>query len=413
MTAGPSRAVRLVWSSSDQALSSLSNLLLSVLVARAAGEAEFGAFALGFAVYQLGLGLSRAVTGEPTLIRHSDDGATGSTVSAVASGWVVGVGGAAVLIVLAALIPAFWVTFALLAVGFPVLMLVDAARYGAFAQTRPAQAFRIDAVWILAQAAILLGIWALDLWSAPAIVASWVGGSAFALGYALFCLRAIPTPLQGLRWLRRNRDLSARFAAEYFAISGVQQSVVFFSVVFAGLTASGAIRGGQVVLGPLSIFTMGFAVVALPSLSRLARSHRYDRLRSRSVVISALLATVTLAYGAVVLTVPASLGQAVLGASWATGAQLLPLLILQLLVSNLSYGATSGMRAMQLARRSLILRWSTAPLIVAAIVYGAWQGGASGAVLAAVIGSSAQAIAWWITFVISLRQATSNEGHTE
>lgn len=404
MTPGTSRVTRLFWSSSDQALSSLSNLFLSVLVARAATAAEFGAFALAFAVYQLGLGLSRAVTGEPTLIRFGDDRSRGAASAAIASGWVIGLAGAAAVGVLALVIPAFWATLALMAIGFPVLMLVDAARYGEFARSRPSRAFVIDAVWIVAQGAMLLVLWSVGLWSAPTVVLSWVVGSAFALVVVVVWHRALPGPLTGLRWLRDNRDLSGRFAAEYLAISGVQQSVVFFSVIFAGLTASGAIRGGQVVLGPLSIFTMGFAVVALPALSRLARSGRFDRLRNRSVMVSAVLSGATLAYGAVVLVIPDSLGEAALGASWQIGAALLPVLILQLLTSNVSYGATSGLRALQLARRSLILRWSTAPFIVAAVAVGAWQGGAFGAVLAAVIGGAVQAVAWWTTFLVSLRQ---------
>ena len=64
-------ARRASWSFGDQALSSLTNFALAVVVARAVTAEEFGAFGLAFSAYLLVLGLVRAVTAEPLLVRAS------------------------------------------------------------------------------------------------------------------------------------------------------------------------------------------------------------------------------------------------------------------------------------------------------------------------------------------------------
>ena len=58
----------------DQAASSLTNVLVAILVARSVSASGFGAFGLAMVVYQLVLGLARALIGEPFLARHASDG---------------------------------------------------------------------------------------------------------------------------------------------------------------------------------------------------------------------------------------------------------------------------------------------------------------------------------------------------
>jgi hypothetical protein len=66
------RMRRRVLTMSDQAVSSLSNILAAVLVARAFDSPEpFGAFGLAIVVYQLVLGVNRALVGEPLLSLYS------------------------------------------------------------------------------------------------------------------------------------------------------------------------------------------------------------------------------------------------------------------------------------------------------------------------------------------------------
>ena len=69
--AGP--AGRAGWGLADQALSSLSNLAVGVVVARSSTVADFGVYALAFGGYTIALNVSRAVSTEPLAVRYSGD----------------------------------------------------------------------------------------------------------------------------------------------------------------------------------------------------------------------------------------------------------------------------------------------------------------------------------------------------
>ena len=60
-----------VWGIGDQAFSSLTNFLLSIVVARNVTTEEFGAFTLAFATFTIVLTISRALTTDPLTIRYS------------------------------------------------------------------------------------------------------------------------------------------------------------------------------------------------------------------------------------------------------------------------------------------------------------------------------------------------------
>jgi O-antigen/teichoic acid export membrane protein len=287
--------------------------------------------------------------------------------------------------------------------AFPILMLADAMRYAEFSQHRPEGAFRLDAIWIGTQLILLIGISAFTGSSALLVLFTWVAGSTAAALHYCWRFKLLPRPVRGAVWLWGNRDLSFRFFGEYLAISGVQQSVVFASVIFAGISAAAAIRGGQVVLGPLSIFSMGIAVVALPMLSELARQGLVSRLAQRAALISTVLSAVTIVYAAAAMLIPDGVGTALLGDSWLAGDALVPLLALQILANNLAYGATSGLRSIQAAKLSLRLRLASAPLALALVVGGAAAFGATGAIGGATVGGAAQAMMWWLAFGFALK----------
>lgn len=330
----------------------------------------------------------------------------------LASSALLGLVGTAINAVLAAFAGTFASVFIAMAIAFPFLMVADGARYWEFARDRPKFSALLDSVWLIIQ----LGAYGvLVLLGGPGIVAvicTWALGAAAAA--TVFCLVRQSFPdVRALRtWISDHKGLSFRFFGEYLAISGVQQSVIYVSVLFAGLAAAGAVRGGQVIIGPLSVFSMGIAVVALPALSRRARRVSRKSFMQSAVVISGALLAITITYALLLLVLPASWGEFLLGDSWIAGAALVPVLLLQQAVNNVSYGATSGLRAMQAAKLSLRLRLATVPLVLACVIVGAYLDGAFGAILGAALGGSIQAICWWVAFFVAARALNSNN-HTE
>lgn len=397
------RAQRVFWSSLDQGLSSVSNLLLSILVARVSGIEEFGLFGIAFAIYQLGLGSSRAFIGEPALIRiakNRESGGNGGNL--LGASLALGLPGLAICLAIAIVSGEPSGVFAILGVGFPVLMATDSCRYWLFALERPKAAVALDATWLAVQLGLYGLVSAFGAATTSAVLWTWVVG-AFA-GCLLFMImqRAIPSVPGGWKWIKSTRDLSFRFWGEYLTISGTQQSIIYFSVIFSGVAASGALRGGQVVVGPLSMVSMGVAVVALPTLSRTAAAHSTWSLVKAAALVSGVLVTVTAAYAVTLAFIPASAGELLLGESWTHGAALVPLLLVLTAVSNLAYGATAGLRALEKARLTLRLRLVTLPIALGAILIGASQSPA-GAVIGAILGSSLQLICWWASLLIIAR----------
>src|SRR5215203_3188865 len=72
----------------DQGLSSISNLLLALLVARFASVRDFGVFAVVSAMYWLFLGVNRSLVGEPRLVIEGDVPSRRAALDLYASGCV-------------------------------------------------------------------------------------------------------------------------------------------------------------------------------------------------------------------------------------------------------------------------------------------------------------------------------------
>ncbi len=63
---------RIIWTFADQALSSLANFALSIVVAREVTEDDFGSFSLMLVTFTFLIGLGRAGIGDPYVIRFTD-----------------------------------------------------------------------------------------------------------------------------------------------------------------------------------------------------------------------------------------------------------------------------------------------------------------------------------------------------
>ncbi|GAA1615266.1 MULTISPECIES: hypothetical protein [Kribbella] len=404
---------RLSWGVADQAVSSLENFLLGVYVARTLGAASLGALGVAFVAYGIILNVSRALSTDALMVRFSDvprqtwrQGVAASGGVALLVGLAGGVGCAAIGAVLRSAMPGSEVgaAFVALAAGLPGLMLQDSWRQAFFAAGEGVKAFVNDSVWtVLLLGTLLLGglagahgvAWSLLAFGGSATLAALFGG---------FQAGIVPRPRAATGWLHRHRDLGPRFLVENVVLASVGQVRAVVVAATVGLAAVGAIRGGEMLVGPVSALLMGLAQVAVPEAARAVR--RSDRhLRRFCLGLSGGLAVVSFGWSLVVLVVfPFGLGSVLLGTVWPQAQVLVLGITVRNLAGCLQVGPSAGLRALGRADRTMRCQLANAPLAVVFCAAGALAWGAQGAVwgsaLAAILGTGI----WWQQLTSALRQ---------
>jgi O-antigen/teichoic acid export membrane protein len=404
VTARRRLVLRAGWGVADQALSSLANLAVGALVARAVSPASFGAFGLVFSTYLIVLGGCRALVAEPLVVRFSacDDAEWRSaTRAATGSALVLGIAaGLGCVAVGSAVSGAFGEALLALGVVLPGLVLQDTWRFAFFAVGRGRHAFLNDlaaaaalpALAVLSTVTHDVGLFVL-LWGAAGTVAALVGA---------FQARIAPAPIAGPSWIRGQRDLGLPYLGEFGAL-GAGEAALFGVAGFAGLAAAGALRAGQILVGPLRVLFVGVRLVAVPEGVRLLRD-RDSSPRTAAVRLSAVLAGVALAWGALLTMLPASLGEALVGRSWGEARDVMVPLSLGLAGTGAVTGAVVGLRALAAARRSLRSRVLVTPFMVLGTLAGAAVAGAPGTAWGIALVTWLSVGLWWRQFLAALAE---------
>lgn len=303
MTLHPGQRVRLValvgWTSVDQVLFTLSNLVVTLAMARGGGAEGLGAFSVALAAHFLVLGCVRSLVTEPLLARppggderRAEAAAVTLTVlGACAGALVVGVPGLLLgrpeLVVMAA--------------ALPITLLQDTLRYVAFRRGRPDRAALLDGGWLLGSVVA----WPVVVASgSPATaMACWAGGAAVGTAAAWRALRPRFAPAGDARdwWRREASGLARPLIADTFVFVAYQQAVVLVVVALVGDGGMGTLRAGEIYFGPLALALTALGVLLVPRLAR-----RPAVLTTRAVLVgsAALASIVALACLAVVAAEP-------------------------------------------------------------------------------------------------------------
>lgn len=375
-------ARRAGWSVADQALSSLSNLVLALLVARAVDADGFGAFTVAFAVYSSGVLLSRTLVSQPLAVRFAgaDAGdyrrATGmSTGTAVALGLA---GGSAVVLVGALLGGAIGGALAAVGVALPGLLLHDAWRMAFVVQGRPERAVLLDVVSIVLQVAAVVGLLRLEVDDPVPFVLAWGVAASLASVVGVALGSALPRLARTRHWLRVHWDLTRYLLSESVLVQGAFQGALLLVGIFATLRDVGALRGAAVIVGPVSLLAMSAQAFGVPELAR--RTHlTVRRQRFAAALIGGLLAAVGAGWGLLVLLMPDSVGAYLLGDSWAGVEPVLLPTVLGQVVNLVSVGAICVIMSKAQVRTAFLVNGTVALLLVSLGVLGAWLAGAVGA----------------------------------
>lgn len=410
----PARARRVLggrafWTLADQAVSSLTNAALALVVARSVDGADFGAFSIALFTFGFVVGTGRAMVCDPFVIHYSDDAgpahaagrpadrrqaAREASGAATAYGVVTGLACA-----VAGLVVEGHAGAALLALGLslPGLLVQDFWRHAFFAAGRPRSAAANDVVWAVVQFAAVGALLATGHGSVFLLTLAWGGAALVAAVVGGRQAGVLPDPRAAFRWFRATRELNVRLGLDHVVNMGAVNLSIYLVGAIAGLIAVGAIRAAQVLLGPLQLLFFGLSAFALPVLSPLAASGA--RLRRPAILLSGGITLVAVAWVGVLLLLPHRVGVALLGDSWdGAWSVLLPIGAVMVAIAW-STGARVGLKALRRADLLVRVTVTHAPFVIVLGVLGAALDGARGAAVGYAAADLFGTVLIWVVFL--------------
>lgn len=401
---------RMSWGLIDQAISSLTNFGVGIVVARNFGLEEFGSFTLAWFTYGLVVNVSRGLGTDPLVVRFSHapveqwrTAVSRTSATAIAIGVALG----AVCLGVGLVVPGpVGEALAGLGVVLPALMLQDSWRFAFFAAGVGWKACLNDLVWGLSLiGALLVAVQRETLFG---LMLAWGLAAGVAALFGFWQARIRPSFRGVPVWLREQRELGSRYLVENVTQSGGTQLRMYALGAIGGLAEVAALRGAQLLLGPLLAVLMGIGVVAVPEGVRwLRRSTR--RLVQFCLALGAIEAAIALIWGIGLVLLPDDLGAALLGEVWAPASVLIVPLSLSVVASSFNTGATTGLRALGAARLSLRSQFVETALLLVATIVGAAVAGALGATWAGLAAVLVASVVWWSLFRHALRRGYGSD----
>jgi len=411
-----SAAARLGWGLGDQAVSSITNLVLGIVVARSLGAADFGAFSLAWVTYGVMLNLSRGLATDPLTVRYSgprDDRWRSAVQRATSTATVLGlIAGAVCLLVGLGIGGLVGSAFAALGLTLPGLLLQDSWRMAFFAAGKGQHALANDVVWAisLVPAMLLAG----TVGTTFSFVLAWGTAATAAAVFGCIQTRLIPSTSGIISWIKEHRDLGPRYLLENVSDSVSAQLRMYGLGAIAGLAAVGAVRGAQLLLAPVIAMRMGISLMSVPEAARILK--RWPRrLQTFCLVLGGSQAAVGLLWGATLLFIlPPSVGELMLGSLWSSASALIVPTTLAVAGGSLFDGAFVGLRALGVSRRSMPSQIARAIASVIGGIIGAFLGGAAGSVWGATAATFLGVVmVWWQLGIASRLHVAHLENRSE
>lgn len=388
------------WNLTDQVLSTLTNAVLGVLVAHYADADGAGAFSIAFLLFALAIALQRALAGQVLTIRHAS--ATAEEWPRIASRAFGAVTVLAVpaglLIAVAGLLLGGVVRWPLVAVGVTLapMLLQDTIRSVFFAQSRAQFAALNDAIWAVVQFTIM-GILIAGGWAGVAsLTFAWGISAAVCVVVGVVQLRAVPQPTAAASWVREHGDMLGYLLPETLITSGGDKAAYLGVGAILSEAAVGAVGYAQRVLSPLLIISQTTASFSMPEIAR--RLHLPPRTRwLLGLALGGVQGLISLAYLAVVLLIPRSVGTLVFPSTWDGARAVLLPMGLYSTVAGLCMGPFLVIAAMGHVKRTFRVTVLQTVLMVVLMPLGAVLGGVSGAAWGLVIGKCIEFPFWLLT----------------
>ncbi len=313
----------------DQAMSSASNGLIVLAVARVASVDAFGAATLLFTFVAAAMGVGRGALGTPIMLAadRGKGGLRGEAEFALTTALLFGLAASALVTISSFLlgVPQMGAAFAL---AVPLVVIVDVFRYTLISAARPHVALMWDGVWA-AGSALLFALTLIRpqaiteaatvlLWSSLAAISA----SGMALSFRLRPrFRGIGT------WWRATRGARIRYGLE----AGLGQIniiiITSISTAVVGVSAAASLRGASTLLSPLGVLLSALPLVVIPEAVR--RGTPPITVWRKLLRIGLAGSLVVAAIGPALSLLPNHLGESLLGKSWDYARDVLPIISLE------------------------------------------------------------------------------------
>ncbi|WP_183094343.1 hypothetical protein [Nocardioides stalactiti] len=388
----------------DQAISSISNLMVLIWAAHALEPVDFGRFSLVLLTYMFVQGSVVRALVSWTVMVHPEDADTRPR-AVLGSAVILAVGAGAICLAAGGLLALgdSPLSTPLLLVGLlmPLLSVQDVGRYVAFAQAKPRKAIVLDSLWLVLTVVALSGIALVHEITLLWLVVGWAGTGALA-GLWVFGQHGIPRGRElTLGWLRERWDFSWRSLVAASSSSVVAMLGATLVAVVSGPLAVAAVRAALLLERPSTTVQTAVATSAGADIAR-ERPDNHGLLvhQRRAMLVSVVVAALNFA---VLFLIPDWAGELLLGDVW----HLVTPLLLILGLRVLAMAAQSGVRAALMGRRQIgpvmIVDIVGTALSIIGFVIGAALGDAEGAMWGSLVGLVLTVIGWWAVLIKHLR----------
>jgi O-antigen/teichoic acid export membrane protein/O-antigen ligase len=398
------------WAFVDQVLSSGTNFVPSLLMARLLVPHDYGTFSLAYLAWFGALAIVVSGLMQPyTLASSAHQGEAWRDITRDASGAVVIAGSVCSVVFIAVAVIAgatstLGLSFLAIALLAPALALQEFWRVASFAASQAKTAAANDGYWAIGQI-VAFGILLLTKHpTAPQCLLAWGAGAWLAAGLGVHQLSVMPrVNLAAVRWARKWGRIGA-----WFTLAGTSFSLSMLIVaVIIGAdfdrTAVGLFRIVQLLFGPVQLFTVAAGAVFMPHLVRVIKATAANALRL-VVLFSVLLASLFTVYGLVLLVSAHFVLVTFFGRAYAgAGALVLPMLI-SYAIDGASSGADAHLRVRELGGRIATVQVAASVARVSGVAVLASFYGLRGAVWGLVVGSAVVAVAYWTQVLITSRR---------
>jgi O-antigen/teichoic acid export membrane protein len=383
----------------DQGISSLSNFILGIVVARELPAREFGAFALAFVTFSFVINASRGPSTDPLIVRFSGAPrerwrpAAGAALGTALSMGVV----SGVLCLLVGLLIGgdIGTGFVALAVGLPGILLQDSCRFAFFSLLQGHRAFLNDLVWGILQTATLVVLATTDHLTIASSLLAFGGTATVAAVFGSWQLRIAPHVAMVRSWLVEQRTLGGRYLIENVSIGGARQLRMVVVGALAGLASVAEVRAAEILMGPFMTLLAGVSQVSVPEAREVLLDEPRRLIRFCLTLASVQGAGAVLWTVTVLVVLPMGVGQLLIQDLWQPTHKLLFPLGLVLILGCFENSASAGLRALGASRRSLASQLTGATLYVVLGGLGAGLGGAYGSMWGVFCAMSLTQVMWW------------------